>query len=132
MNTRSINTIIIDGNNVLGARPDGWWRDRVGAARRLAARIACLASATPEEWTIVFDGRPPTPPIRHAALRVLHSGSGRRNSADYCILGLAHRAADPGALLVYTSDRELRSHLQDLGVAVRGARALLDRLREPG
>ena len=132
MNTSSITCIIIDGNNVLGARPDGWWRDRVGASRRLAARIARLAGTSPEEWTVVFDGRPPVPPIRHAELRILHGGSARRNSADRCILGLARRAADPGVLLVYTSDRELRSHLQDLGVAVRGARALLDRLREPG
>jgi hypothetical protein len=37
---------IVDGNNVMGSRPDGWWRDRDGAARRLAAEVAAFADAT--------------------------------------------------------------------------------------
>ena len=35
--------VFVDGNNVMGSRADGWWRDRGGAARRIAAEIALLA-----------------------------------------------------------------------------------------
>ena len=38
-------TLVVDGHNVIGTRPDGWWRDRPGAARRLLARVQCLAAA---------------------------------------------------------------------------------------
>jgi 8-oxo-dGTP diphosphatase len=37
-------TIIVDGANVMGSRPDGWWRDRTGAARRLRDQLAGLAA----------------------------------------------------------------------------------------
>jgi 8-oxo-dGTP diphosphatase len=37
-------TIIVDVANVMGSRPDGWWRDRAGAAVRLHADIAALAA----------------------------------------------------------------------------------------
>jgi 8-oxo-dGTP diphosphatase len=36
-------TIVVDAANVVGARPDGWWRDRLGAARRLRGRVARIA-----------------------------------------------------------------------------------------
>ena len=31
--------VFVDGNNVMGSRPYGWWHDRAGAARRLIAEI---------------------------------------------------------------------------------------------
>ncbi len=37
-------TIIVDGANVVGSRPDGWWRDRPAAAVRLAGELAPLAA----------------------------------------------------------------------------------------
>jgi 8-oxo-dGTP pyrophosphatase MutT (NUDIX family) len=37
-------TIIVDAANVMGSRPDGWWRDRAGAARRLRDQLAVLAA----------------------------------------------------------------------------------------
>ena len=49
--------MFVDGNNVMGSRPDGWWRDRAGAALRLVAEIAPLAHGG--IWTIVFDGPGP-------------------------------------------------------------------------
>jgi 8-oxo-dGTP pyrophosphatase MutT (NUDIX family) len=42
--------VVVDTANVVGARPDGWWRDRLGAARRLRGqltRIACHGIAAP-------------------------------------------------------------------------------------
>ena len=37
-------TIIVDGANVVGSRPDGWWRDRAGAALRLRDQLAPLVT----------------------------------------------------------------------------------------
>ena len=48
---------IVDGNNVMGSRPDGWWRDRHGAQRRLVARLETFAEARDEPVTVIFDGR---------------------------------------------------------------------------
>ena len=48
--------VLVDGNNVMGSRPDGWWRDRAGAAQRLVAEIIPLALDRGGVWTIVFDG----------------------------------------------------------------------------
>ena len=38
-------TIVVDVANVMGSRPDGWWRDRAGAAARLHAEIVRLATS---------------------------------------------------------------------------------------
>jgi len=38
-------TIVVDVANVMGARPDGWWRDRAGAAVRLYGEVAALAAS---------------------------------------------------------------------------------------
>ena len=48
---------IVDGNNVMGSRPDGWWRDRRGAQRRLVERLETFAEARDEPVTVIFDGR---------------------------------------------------------------------------
>lgn len=37
--------LVVDGANVVGSRPDGWWRDRAGAAGRLRDRLALLVRA---------------------------------------------------------------------------------------
>lgn len=37
--------VVVDGNNVMGSRPDGWWKDRAGAARRLVAQLGDWAAA---------------------------------------------------------------------------------------
>ena len=50
--------LIVDGMNVIGSRPTGWWRDRDGAALRLTERLRALAAATDDEVSVVFDGRP--------------------------------------------------------------------------
>ncbi len=37
--------VVVDAANVVGSRPDGWWRDRAGAARRLVRSVTALARA---------------------------------------------------------------------------------------
>ena len=53
-------TVFVDGNNAMGSRADGWWRNRAEAAQRLVADIAAVACRRTGAWTIVFDG--PQPP----------------------------------------------------------------------
>ena len=44
--------------NVIGSRPDGWWRDRPAAMRRLVDDLRAFARSTGEPVTVVLDGRP--------------------------------------------------------------------------
>ena len=90
-------TVLVDGNNVMGSRPDGWWRNRAGAAERLVAEIAPLARSSGGAWTIVFDG--PAPPgmvSPHEGLAVVHAGRARRDDADDRIVELVGSLPDSG------------------------------------
>ena len=121
--------VFVDGNNVMGSRADGWWRNRAEAAQRLVADIAAVACRRGGAWTIVFDG--PEPPILSPAqecLSVIHTGHRRRDGADDRIVELVAVLPDPPAALVYTSDAGLRSRAQALGARVSGARALLNEI----
>ena len=122
-------TVFVDGNNVMGSRPDGWWRLRAKAARRLVADITPLALAHGGVWTIVFDG-PVTPGKRSSpeCLTVLHTGHGRRNGADDRIVELVRALPHRATSLVYTSDAELQDRVRMLGAQVAGARALLNEI----
>ena len=124
--------LIVDGMNVIGSRPDGWWRDRAAAARRLARRLEALAEASGDELTVVFDGRPGRsgPPERPEGvpLRVLYARRGGRNAADERIVELVADDPDPASLTVVTSDAALRREVQGLGASVVGAGTLLRRL----
>ena len=69
-------TVFVDGNNVMGSRPDGWWRNRAEAAQRLVAQIGPMARSHGGAWTVVFDGPEPAgmvPP--HECLAVVYTGA---------------------------------------------------------
>ena len=51
--------LVVDGNNVMGSRPDGWWKDRAGAAARLLAEIDGWAGRSGEDVLVYFDGARP-------------------------------------------------------------------------
>ena len=118
--------VFVDGNNVMGSRPDGWWRDRAEAARRLIAEITPLALDHSGVWTIVFDGQVPSGMApSQECLTVVHTGHGRRDGADDRIVELVDALPEQSTSLVYTSDAELRARVGALGAQVAGARALL-------
>ena len=121
--------VFVDGNNVMGSRPDGWWRDRAGAARRLLAEIIPLALGHGGAWTIVFDGQePPAMPPLPGCLTVIHTGHRRRDGADDRIVELLHERSDRAASLVYTSDAKLRTRVKALGTQVMGSGTLLHQI----
>ena len=124
--------LVVDGMNVIGSRPDGWWRDRPAAARRLHARLARLAPAdeTFDGITLVLDGRPRAdlPEGVHDDVAVAYARRGGRNAADDRIVEIVRSDPDPEGLTVVTSDRELAARVRVHGAAVIGAGELLHRL----
>jgi len=118
---------VVDGNNVVGSRPDGWWRDRAAAKRRLVERLERFAAAHDVPVTVIFDGRP----IEAGGgerVQVAFASRGGRNAADDDIAKLVVRHPDPGSLTVVTSDRELAARVHDDGAQVVGAQTLLAEL----
>jgi predicted RNA-binding protein with PIN domain len=110
---------LIDGNNVMGSRPDGWWRDRRGAARALAAELAEFAARKGVPVTVVFDGAPFEIELAGGApLEVAFAARRGRDAADDEIARRVAAAADPAALRVVTSDAGLARRVREHGAAV--------------
>jgi predicted RNA-binding protein with PIN domain len=126
--------LLVDGMNVIGSRPDGWWRDRDGAVRGLAERLRRLVSAEGSKVVLVLDGRPlaDLPEGERGGLEVRYARRAGRNAADDRLVELVEGAAEPSALTVVTADRELRERLAAHGVRVLGPRTLLERLDAQG
>jgi uncharacterized protein YaiI (UPF0178 family) len=125
-------TVVVDAMNVIGSRPDGWWRDRDAAVRRLTRGLADLAGQDGIEVTVVVDGRPQPrlPEGRHDGVEVVYARRSGPDAADDRIVELLE-AGHPADEVV-TADRGLRERVGALGVAVSGPRQLLERLDELG
>lgn len=110
---------LIDGNNVMGSRPDGWWRDRRGAARALTAQLAEFAARESVPVTVVFDGaRFDVEVPGGASLDVAFAARRGRDAADDEIVRRVAGAADPAALTVVTSDAGLARRVREHGAEV--------------
>jgi 8-oxo-dGTP diphosphatase len=134
-------TVVVDVANVMGARADGWWRDRAAAAVRLCRSVAELAArgvpasrmpsglGAPAGWVLVLEGQaraaaasltdiPPTVRVVTAA------GSGD----DAIVAEAAALVAADEPCLVVTADRELRRRCGALGAGVAGPGWLIELL----
>jgi predicted RNA-binding protein with PIN domain len=120
---------VVDGMNVIGSRPDGWWRDRPGARRRLVADLATLVGSD-SEVTVVFDGRPGPGEVDAAADAGVTArfAPGGPNAADHAIVELLPGLPDHGPVTVVTSDGALADAVRRAGVAVEGVKAFRGRL----
>ena len=121
---------IVDGMNVIGSRPTGWWRDRPGAMRSLVEELEAFTDRTGDEVAVVFDGKPfeldsPSVDVRFASRR-------GRNAADDDIATMVDHDADPGELSVVTSDGDLAARVRAGGAAVVGAGEFRRRLDRDG
>jgi predicted RNA-binding protein with PIN domain len=121
---------IVDGMNVIGARPDAWWKDRDGAMLRLVDWLERWAAAEGEEVTVVFE-RPPSPPIRSSLVDVRHAPRPKPNAADEEIIRLLRADAQPATVRVVTSDRLLADLARGEGATVEGADSFRRRIEEP-
>lgn len=128
-------TVIVDMANVVGARPDGWWRDRAGATTRLLTRLAGLVGRQLDDLEdAIVVGR----------VVAITEGAGRRAvdvpgvevvraaaSGDDAVVAAAE-ASDPAVVIVVTADRGLLVRLP-AGVRTAGPAWLLRHLdTEPG
>src|SRR5438874_4247851 len=50
--------LLVDGMNVIGSRPDGWWKDRPSAMRMLIERLRSYAAASGDSVVVFLDARP--------------------------------------------------------------------------
>lgn len=120
--------LIVDAMNVIGSRPDGWWRDPSSAKRSLVGRLREMARSAPEEITVVFDGRPlpGLPEGEHGGVTVLYAARSGPDAADDRIVELVSEC--PGEVVVATSDRDLRRRVRELGAEAIGASWIRSRL----
>jgi predicted RNA-binding protein with PIN domain len=110
---------IVDGMNVIGSRPTGWWRDRPGAMRGLVADLEAFAERGGERVTVVFDGKPFE--LESGSVQVMFAARRGRNAADDDIAALVQDDAEPRGLSVVTSDADLAGRVRAAGAAVVGA-----------
>lgn len=108
---------IVDGMNVIGTRPDGWWRDRHAAMVNLVDLLERWSAADGDDVTVVFE-QPPRPPIRSSVVDVTHAKKPGPNSADHEIVRLVRAEPDPASTRVVTSDGVLAQQVQAAGASV--------------
>ncbi|HEX4363989.1 MAG TPA: NYN domain-containing protein [Solirubrobacteraceae bacterium] len=113
---------IIDGMNVVGASPDGWWRDRHAAMVTLVDWLERWAAAEGEDVTVVFE-QPPRPPITSTVIEVVWANRPRPNSADDEIVRRLRLETDPGSVRVVTSDGVLAMQVHAAGASTYPAAA---------
>jgi hypothetical protein len=124
--------LIVDAANVVGSRPDGWWRDRAGAAARLRDRLAALQRVEGLPGDDAGVAHPEIILVVEGAARGVEDVPGVRvvaapGSGDDTIAMLAAPEAGEHRTVV-TADRELRRRAESAGASVVGPRWLLDRL----
>ncbi|GEL25239.1 hypothetical protein PSU4_41930 [Pseudonocardia sulfidoxydans NBRC 16205] len=125
--------LVVDGANVVGSRPDGWWRDRAGAAARLADRLAAALAAGPSstgdvaadvDWIVlVLEGA-----ARAAAIGPVDDLEVVRaaGDGDATIVDVTAELTGSGAeVVVVTADRLLRTRVEAVGAGVAGPGTLL-------
>jgi predicted RNA-binding protein with PIN domain len=120
--------LVVDGNNVMGSRPDGWWRDRAGAARRLVAQLGDWAARADRDVLVIFDGARPDGLEAPPRVEVRFASRRGRDAADDDIAAFVACHPDPERLRVVTSDAGLVRRVREHGAQVAGARELLDQL----
>ena len=121
--------LIVDAANVVGARPDGWWRDRAGAVRRLLTALSGGLAGDAWHVVVVLEGaaRKGADEGAFDGLQVVHA-SGSGDDAIVDIVADATATGDPRPVTVVTADRGLRERVRALGAETMGPRALWARL----
>ncbi len=119
-------TLLVDAANVVGSRPDGWWRDRPGAARALVKRVGAAVGAgvLGEPVVVVLEGaaRRGVEAGLFEGVTVVHApGSG-----DDTLVAIA--AETEGDVTLVSADRELRQRAETVGAGVVGPGWLIDLL----
>ena len=121
--------LVVDGANVVGSRPTGWWRDRAGAAERLHRALAA-ADLGYDLVVLVLEGQAKggRPAGDEGAVRTVHApGSGD----DAIVEQVRALRDDRDDIVVVTADRALRERVSAAGGSSVGPSWLLDRMSRP-
>jgi hypothetical protein len=113
---------LVDASNVIGSKPDGWWRDRDGATLRLLEALR----ASGEDAVVVLDAGPAKWAGREGSVEVVIAPRRGRDAADDEIVRLLEER--PGSWCVVTSDAALAARARELGAEVEGAGGFRRRL----
>jgi hypothetical protein len=128
-----VETVVVDGNNVVGTRADGWWRDRPAAVRRLFGRLRCLRDGWTGELFLVLDvPQADLPEGRHDDIEIRYPGRKGRNAADERIVLLLDELGAGEGVAVVTSDRALAESVRERRGVVVGAGTFLGHLDDSG
>jgi uncharacterized protein YaiI (UPF0178 family) len=118
---------LVDGMNVIGTRPDGWWKDRHGAMVRLVEMLERFAAESGEEVTVVLE-QPPAPPIASTLVEIAHAPRAGRDAADDEIVRRLAAEERSERISVVTSDHQLADRALDAGASVQPAASFRARL----
>ncbi|GAA3338980.1 NUDIX domain-containing protein [Curtobacterium pusillum] len=144
--------VVVDAANVVGSVPDGWWKDRAGAASRLLSSVGALAAVGVAadllelpfdrwwpRWSVVLEGEARDADGTGAGIGVVGDRAARHGAAsvsvarasgsgDDAIVEAARAAVDAGdgPVVVVTADRELRGRIEEFGAVSRGPAWLRD------
>jgi predicted RNA-binding protein with PIN domain len=118
---------IVDGMNVIGSRPDKWWRDRDAAMARLVDRLERWTAETGNDVVVVFE-REPRPPLTSPMIEIAHAPKPRRDAADDEILRRVRADDDPTSIRVVTSDHHLADLARGFGATVEPAGPFRERI----
>jgi predicted RNA-binding protein with PIN domain len=119
---------MVDASNVIGSVPDGWWKDREGATRRLLEAVREYAQRTGDELVVVLDAGPAELEGSEGGVTVVRAPRRGRDAADEEIARRLGEDPRPREVHVATSDRALAEQVRALGAEVEGARAFRRRL----
>ncbi|MGH2834101.1 MAG: NYN domain-containing protein [Solirubrobacteraceae bacterium] len=109
--------VIVDAMNVIGARPDGWWRDRHAAMVGLVEQLERFSASCEDDVTVVFE-RPPRPPIASSLIEIACAPRAHRDSADDEIVRRVSTERGPQSIRVVTSDKTLAARVLAAGAQV--------------
>jgi 8-oxo-dGTP pyrophosphatase MutT (NUDIX family) len=132
--------VVVDAANVVGSVPDGWWKDRAGAAARLRARLEGLAVSAGDlelggdEWfpevSMVVEGQARGIDDDASAVAIIRAEAA---GDDAIVAEVERRVAGAETVIAVTSDRELRERVERAGAGqVRSAGWLLENLAAHG
>lgn len=119
-----VDVVLVDVANVLGSRPDGWWRDRREATTELLRRLA-VTDVRSARVVVVLEGQARAADVPTGLAVVLAPGSGD----DAVVVRAVGEVAAGRLVRVVTADRGLRARLPG-GVLVSGPSWLHDRIDE--
>jgi len=116
--------LVVDSANVVGSVPDGWWRDRAGAAERLRDSLVPVAAQGidadgPMEVVLVVEGKANRVESVDEVRVVRSPGEG-----DDRIVEVVRDEGTGRRCVVVTADRELRRRVTELGAEVVGPRTV--------